>query len=135
MSLGRSRTFLLQADRPEGDPVSLAGLSAKSFSLSTAPYELLDFSPRRWQALKPGSGRLSMRLSGQGLFVDKAGETLVLSHFLNGEALSLHIIVPDFGTFSGAFLTTQVTLQARPDDVMSWRLALQSAGDIDFEMA
>ena len=58
----------------------------------------------------------------------------MLSHFLDGAALPLNIIVPDFGKFSGAFLTTQLSLQTRQSDLMIWRVALQSAGDIDFEM-
>lgn len=130
-----ARDLLVQIDEGGGRYRALAGLRARRFDLAASPAERVQFTAHRWRKFQPASGALSMRLAGDGMLVSATGPHLLQQLFIEGGVAALRIIVPDFGSFSGAFLVTELAYEAREDDIVNWRLAVQSNGEVSFAVA
>lgn len=135
MSLTMGDYFLLQLRDDNADYQSIAGLRTSQLSLQVKPLERLDFDAAGWRHLQPASGVQSLSLAGSGLFVGAAADHLMRRLFSTGAHGAARIIVPEFGTFSGPFAITELAYEGRSEELVSWRVALQSAGDIDFASA
>lgn len=135
MSAQLSDYFLLQVADEAGVFVSVAGLRMRALTLKAQPLDRLDFSVQGWRQLQQESGVHTMHILGHGLFSGQAAEHLLRRLFLQGQHAQSRIILPDFGTFKGPFAIVELAYEGRAEDVLSWRLALQSAGEIDFAVA
>lgn len=127
--------FLLQVQDEQGDLISVAGLRTRALTLKAQPLERLDFTVGGWRQLQQESGVHAMHILGHGLFAGRAADHLLRRLFLQGQHAKSRIILPDFGTFSGSFAIVELAYEGRQEDVISWRIALQSAGEIDFAVA
>ncbi len=134
MNFLSTKYFLLQSEAERGF-TTFAGLRTKSFTVSARPRPQMGFSASRWQKLRSASGLLSVQLSGAGLFSDAARDLLFGQYFESDEPLTMRVLLPDFGHFTGPFLLTELACQGQEEDLLSWRMAVQSAGDISFEVA
>ncbi len=134
MNFLSAKYFLLQAENQNGFQ-TFAGLRTKSFAVSARPRPQLGFSPSRWQKLRGASGPLSVQLNGTGLFSDAARDLLFGHYLQTEEGLNMRVLLPEIGNFTGPFLLTELACQGQEEDLLTWRMAVQSAGDISFEMA
>jgi len=135
MSQFLAQHLLVKINEGNGTYRALAGLHTRRFDLAASPTDSVQFTAHRWRKLQPASGELSMRVAGDGLFADAAAHRLLHTLFVEGGAAALRIIVPDFGVFSGDFLITELAYTGRQDALVSWHLAVQSNGEIGFEVA
>ena len=135
MSHALAQQILVQIDEGSDNYRALAGLHTRRFELAASPSETVQFTAHRWLKLQPASGALSMRVAGDGLLVDAAADRLLRAFFVQGGAAALRIIVPGFGAFKGDFLITELAYTGRQDVPVSWHLAVQSSGEISFEVA
>lgn len=81
-----------------------------------------------------GPGRL-VRLSGRGVFKDRASDEAIRAAFLAGDILPWQAIVPGFGTVDGPFQITSLEYSGTHDGEVTFETALESAGALTFEAA
>lgn len=134
MSVVSGRQFLLHL-KDGADYVPLAGLQTRFFQVSAPPLARLDVSASRWRHLQAGGAVQSLRLTGEGLFEDAAAADLLHRIFAAGAHAEARVTLPGLGRFSGPFAVTELAYEGEADDLIAWRLALASAGEVRFEMA
>ncbi len=74
-------------------------------------------------------------ITGNGIFRDEASDEQVRSLFFAGTAANWQIVVPDFGTLSGAFQIAALEYGGSYDGAVTFSLTLQSAGAISYASA
>ncbi|TPW32759.1 phage major tail protein, TP901-1 family [Pararhizobium mangrovi] len=113
---------------------TVAGLRSNRLAFNAATVDVSDAeSAGRWRELLSGAGLKRASVSGSGIFKDAASDALVRGIFFSGKIESWRVIVPDFGTVSGAFQVTALEYAGKHDGEMTFELALESAGELTFE--
>ena len=89
-------------------------------------------SSNKWRELLEGAGIKSISLSGSGVFTDDTGQEYVRDAIMSGQNSEFQITVPGFGTFTGLFDVSEMSLEGPHDNAVTWSLTLESAGEIVF---
>jgi len=113
--------------------VTVAGLRSKKLSFNAQTVDVTDAeSAGRWRELLGGAGVQRASLAGSGLFKDQASDELVRAAFFTGTILDWQVLIPDFGTVTGAFQITALEYSGQHDGELTFDLALESAGALSF---
>jgi TP901-1 family phage major tail protein len=89
-------------------------------------------SAARWRELLRG-GLKSMSASTTGVFTDSASEASVRTEaFGSGAPSNFQVLIPDFGTFTGAFLISSLEYRGENGGAAEYSFTLESAGQITF---
>ncbi len=124
---------------------NLCGLRTKSLGINNNNYDVTTpdcTAPggQLWQELMTGTRSVS--ISGSGLFTDGATEERARSVAMGtGEAdtadaiCNFQIVVPDFGTFEGAFHIDSLEYSGEMDGGANYSLSLSSSGAVTFSAA
>ena len=89
-------------------------------------------SAGRWRELLAGSGVQRASINGSGIFKDAASDAEIRSRFFAGTITGWQLVVPDFGTIEGPFQITALEYSGSHDGEVTFEMALESAGPIDF---
>lgn len=128
MAAQRGRDLLIKINTG-GGYVTVAGLKSKSIKFNARPIDITHSeSDEAWRELLPGAGVKSVALSGAGVFKDGPSDALVRQGFFDQSALDMQIIIPDFGTITGAFLVANLNYIGTYNGEASYELELSSAG-------
>ncbi len=128
----KGKDLLLKIDNG-GAYETVAGLRSKKLSFNAETVDITDAeSAGRWRELLGGAGVQRAALSGSGLFKDHASDALIRTAFFNGAILSCQVVIPDFGTVSGAFQVTALDYGGEHNGEVTFDIALESAGAIAF---
>ena len=113
--------------------VTVAGLRSRriAFNAQTVDVTHAD-SSGRWRELLAGAGLKRASVSGAGVFKDAASDALVRTAFFDGTLKTWQVVVPDFGTVTGAFQITAFELGGDHDREVTFDLTLESAGELVF---
>ena len=141
MAKQKGRALLIQiGDGAETEAfANLCGLNSKTFSLNNERIDVTtadcdDPAGALWTETLQGVKNCS--LSGDGYFEDSATEaqvnTLALS---NDPAANFKIIVPDFGTYEGAFAISSLEFGGETSGGVTYSLSLESSGAVTFTAA
>jgi TP901-1 family phage major tail protein len=130
----KGKDLLLKVDDDGlGAFVTIAGLRAKSLSFNAGTVDITHTeSTGQWRELLAGAGIKSARITGSGVFKDAASDERARQLFFDGIIRDWQIIVPDFGTISGAFQITALEFSGNHDNEVSFELGLESAGALSF---
>ena len=130
----KGKDLLLKVDDTGlGSFVTMAGLRAKSLSFNAGTVDVTHSeSTSQWRELLAGAGIKTARITGSGVFKDAASDERARQLFFDGIIRDWQIIVPDFGTISGAFQITALEFSANHDGEVSFDLGLESAGVLTF---
>lgn len=118
---------------------TLCGLKSKTLTINNNEIDVTtadcaDPGGPLWTEVMDGAKRVSV--SGNGYFKDDVNEaalnTLALADTPIG---NFQIIVPDFGTFEGAFLVSSLDFGGEQEDGVTYSLSLASSGEITFTAA
>lgn len=113
--------------------VTVAGLRSRQIAFNTEPVDVTHAeSAGRWRELLAGSGVKRASISGSGVFKDAASDALLRQSFFDGATPQAQIVVPDFGTLTGAFQVTALEIAAEHDREVTFDIALESAGEVTF---
>jgi len=125
---------LLLKINPDGNGyITVAGLRARQISFNAETVDITDSeSAGRWRELLAGAGLRRSSISGSGLFKDASSDELVRSTFFSGIIVDWQVIVPDFGTVTGAFQIVSLEYAGQHDGEVTFDIALESAGEITF---
>ncbi|TCL76175.1 phage major tail protein, TP901-1 family [Rhizobium sp. BK251] len=112
---------------------TVAGLRSKRLAFNAETVNVTDAeSAGRWRELLGGAGVQRASVSGTGIFKDAATDALVRAAFFNGAILDWQIVIPGFGTVSGPFQATALEYSGQHDGEVTFELALESAGALNF---
>ena len=128
----KGRDLLLKIDNGSGF-VTVAGLRSKRLSFNAELVDVTDAdSAGRWRELLGGAGVQRAAVSGSGIFKDQASDALVRTLFFAGTIAAWQIVIPDFGTVSGAFQIAALEYSGAHDGEVVFEIALESAGQLAF---
>ena len=129
----RGRDVLLKLADASGNFVTVAGIRTKTLLLSAGTVDGTNTdSPEAWRELVTGAGVKSARLSGAGVFKDKASDAQIRALFFAGDAANWRLILPDFGQIEGPFQISELAYSGEHDGEAAFTLTLESAGLLTF---
>lgn len=130
----KGRDLLLKIDSDGGGTfVTVAGLRTKRIAFNSETVDITDAdSAGRWRELLAGSGVQRAAISGSGIFKDAQSDALIRTKFFAGDIAAWQMAVPDFGVISGDFQITSLEYTGAHDGEITFEMALESAGAIDF---
>jgi TP901-1 family phage major tail protein len=116
-----------------GSFLTIAGLRTKTLAFNAAPIDVTDAeSAGRWRELLSGGGIRRASVSGTGIFKDQSSDAALRECFFSGAIRTWQLILPDFGTVSGAFQIVALEFAGEHAGEVTFELALESAGAISF---
>jgi TP901-1 family phage major tail protein len=117
----------------------LCGLRSKTLTINNSEIDVTTAdcdSPggALWTEVLGGVKRVSV--SGNGYFKDETTETRLNTVAMSADPVAnFQIIVPDFGTFAGAFFVSSVEYGGEQEDGVTYSLSLASSGAVTFTAA
>ena len=115
---------------------TVAGLRTKSMTLAKDTVDISDSdSLNKWRELLAGAAIKSASFSGDGVFKDSASEETVRANFTADSLNNYQVVVPDFGTFAGAFVVSQLEYNGEHDGAVQYSFSLESGGEVTFTAA
>lgn len=133
MSAQKGKDLLLKAADAGGSFVTVAGLRARQVAFNAETVDVTHSeSAGRWRELLAGAGVRRASISGAGIFKDETSDALVRQIFFDGAIRDWQVIVPDFGTITGAFQLTSLEYRGEHTAEITFDLALESAGQLAF---
>ena len=112
---------------------TVAGLRPTSIGLNKGTLEITNKdSVNMWRELLAGGGVKSASFAGGGVFSDVAGDENIRADFFGSILHNYQVIVPDFGTFTGAFDIPALEYTGEHEDAVQFSVTLESAGELVF---
>lgn len=141
MAKQKGRLLLIKIGDGETSEVFtvLCGLRSKTISLNNSEIDVTTAdctTPEGplWTEVLDGVKR--MTVSGNGYFKDEAAELrLNTVAMADTPVANFQLIVPDFGTFAGAFFVGSVEYGGEQEDGVTYSLSLASSGEVTFTAA
>ncbi|PHP26767.1 phage major tail protein, TP901-1 family [Limimaricola cinnabarinus] len=136
MAAQNGRDLLLKIDMT-GDGLfeTMAGLRATRLSLNAQSIDVTHLGSAGWREVLGGAGVRSAAISGAGVFRDADTDARARQIFFDGETPEFQVVIPDFGTMTGAFQIASIDYAGNHDNEASFEIALVSAGPLRFEAA
>ena len=137
MAAQSGKDMLLKLDESgSGSFVTVAGLRTRSLAFNAAAIDVTDAeSAGRWRELLAGGGIKRAAVAGSGIFKDASSDATIRALFFAGTIRSWQLILPDFGTVEGPFQIVALEFAADHTGEVTFELALESAGQLSFEVA
>lgn len=134
MTAQKGRDLLLKLDSDgTGTFATVAGLRTHSLSFNAHSVDIThQESAGAWRELLAGAGVKSANIRGAGIFKDAASDTKVREYFFDSTIRDWQIIMPEFGTISGPFQIISLEFSGEHDGEITFELALESAGALNF---
>ena len=133
MSAQKGKDLLLKATDDSGALVAVAGLRTRRLALNADTVDVTHAeSAGRWRELLEGAGVRRASVAGAGIFKDSQSDALIRKLFFDGAIRPWQIVVPDFGTISGAFQLTGLEYRGDHAGEVTFDLSLESAGLLAF---
>ena len=118
---------------------TLCGLRSKTMTINNSEIDVTTADCTTpggplWTEILDGAKRVSV--SGNGYFKDDTNEATLNTLALSGDPVAnFQIVVPDFGTFEGAFHVSSLEFGGEQEDGVTYSLTLASSGAITFNAA
>ena len=112
---------------------TVAGLRATTLSFNSTTVDVTNAdSANHWRELLAGAGVKAASFSGSGVFKDAASDESLRAAFFNQTTPNFQVIVPSFGTITGAFQIASLQYEGPHDGEVKLSLSLHSAGALTF---
>lgn len=113
--------------------VQLGGIRAKTLTINAETVDVTTADDtNRWRQLLAATGIKSMTVSGGGVLKDTAAQQALATDVIAQTADTYTFTVPGIGTFSGAFMLTQLQMGGDYNAEGTFDATWESAGDITF---
>ena len=134
MGAQKGRDLLLKLDASgNGSFQTVAGLRSNAITFNAGSVDVThQESAGQWRELLAGAGLKSASVRGSGIFKDAVSDATIRGCFFSGTIRAWQVIVPDFGVIEGAFQIASLEFGGRHDAEVTFDLALESAGEINF---
>lgn len=112
---------------------TIGGLRSTSISLNEEAVDVTTKdSSGKYRELLAQGGIVTVSVSGSGVFTDSASETSLKDSFNASSFDNYQFIVPDFGTFTGAFMVASLEYAGEYNGEVTYSVTFESAGSITF---
>ena len=135
------RAMLLKIGDGGGSEVftTLAGINSKTLTINNSAIDVTTpdaSSPAGALFASSLNGLKSVSLSADGVFLDETAEARLntVAMAADNEA-NFQIVVPDFGTYSGAFRVTSLEFGGETEGGVTFSASFESTGTIAFTAA
>lgn len=133
MAPQRGKDILLKLANDTAQFVTVAGLRTRRLALNAETVDITHSeSAGRWRELLDGAGVRRASLTGSGIFKDDASDALVRQVFFDGAIRNWQVVLPDFGTITGAFQITSLDYRGEHSGEVTFEIAMESAGALAF---
>jgi len=137
--LGRAMLVKI-GDGQESESFStLCGLNSKTLNINNTEIDVTTpdcTTPGGAMWTEVLSGVKQVTVSGNGFFEDSTQETRLHTVAMAADSVAnFQIVVPDFGTFAGAFHVGEVTYGGDSEGGQTYSLSLASSGAVTFTAA
>ena len=112
---------------------TIGGFQSNDLTINNETVDVTNKSTTgKWRELA-AFGIRSMTISGNGVFTDSAAENTLLTRALtDGVFTEFQIVVPNLGTFEGAFAVTSLQYTGPNNEAVTDSITLESADKIEF---
>lgn len=111
---------------------TVGGLRSTSISLNDEAVDVTTMDSSNQRELLANGGIQTISISGSGVFTDAASETTLRGKFGASSFSNFQIIVPDFGTYTGAFMVASLEYAGEYNGEVTYSVTLESSGTITF---
>jgi len=134
MAAQKGKDLLLKVDSDGlGAFMTVAGMRTRTLAFNAETVDVTHSeSAGHWRELLEGAGVRSARMTGAGIFKDAASDETVRQLFFNGTIRSWQVVIPDFGTVTGAMQIASLEFTGRHDGEVAFEISLESAGELSF---
>jgi len=118
---------------------NLCGLNSKSLTINNSAIDVTTpdcTTPEGALWTETLAGLKNVSVSGDGFFEDSAAEARMNTVAMqNDNQANFEIVVPDFGTYAGAFRLTTVEFGGETEGGVTYSISLESTGTVTFTAA
>jgi len=118
---------------------NLCGLNSKSLTINNSAIDVTTpdcTSPEGALWTETLAGLKNVSVSGDGFFEDSTAEARMNTVAMqNDNQANFEIVVPDFGTYAGAFRLTTVEFGGETEGGVTYSVSLESTGVVTFTAA
>ena len=111
---------------------TVGGLRSTEISLNDETVDVTNKDSSGNRTLLADAGVASVSISGSGVFTDAASETALKNAWSSGSFVNYQIIIPDFGTYQGAFQLTALSYAGEFNGEVTYSVTLESSGAVAF---
>lgn len=111
---------------------TIGGLRSTSITLNDEAVDVTNKDDSGNRTLLADAGIHSMSISGSGVFMDSASETTLRGKMNATTFSNFQIIIPDFGTYTGAFMVASLEYAGEYNGEVTYSVTLESSGAITF---
>jgi TP901-1 family phage major tail protein len=130
----KGKDILLKIDNGAGAFQTIAGLRTKRLALNSDSVDITHSeSVGRWRELLAGAGVRKASIAGTGIFKDADSDALMRQLFFDGSIRDWQIILPAFGVIQAPFQITSLDYRGEHTGEITFDLALDSAGALNFQ--
>ncbi len=109
---------------------TIGGLRSTSLSVNNESVDTTNKDSSGKRSLLAAAGVQSISVSGSGVFTDATSEATIKTNVLADTNNNYQFLVPDFGTFTGAFQITSVEYAGEYNGEVNYSMSVESARDI-----
>ena len=134
MAAQKGSAMLMKAGNA-GSPetfTTIGGLRSTSISVNNESVDVTNKDSSGKRTLLAAAGIQTVSVSGSGVFTDVASEATIKTNVLADTQNNYQFLVPDFGTFTGAFQVTNVEYAGEYNGEVTYSMSFESAGAITF---
>jgi TP901-1 family phage major tail protein len=133
------RALLVKIDDGTGTLSNLCGLNSKSLTLNNSSIDVTTpdcTTPEGALYTETLAGLKNVSVSGDGFFEDSTAEARMNTVAMaNDNSTNFNVVVPDFGTYAGAFRIASVEFGGETEGGVTYSLSLESTGAVTFTAA
>ncbi|WP_422363183.1 phage major tail protein, TP901-1 family [Pyruvatibacter mobilis] len=111
---------------------TVAGMRTTSLTINEETVDITNKSTSGQFRELLRAGVKSVSASGSGVFTDSSAEGDVRSDVFGSTLTNYQVVVPDFGTFEGAFLVATLSYAGEHNGEVTYDMTIESAGTITF---
>lgn len=132
MAAQKGSALLLKINTSGSSYATIGGLRSTSITLNDEAVDITNKDSSNNRTLLPDAGVFSMSVSGSGVFMDDAQDTMLKDAVSGSTFKNFQILIPDFGTYTGAFQVTSLEYAGEFNGEATYSVTLESSGSITF---
>tara|TARA_Y100000385_G_scaffold73855_1_gene74521 strand:+ start:457 stop:870 length:414 start_codon:yes stop_codon:yes gene_type:complete len=111
---------------------TIGGMRSTSLTMNDEMVDVTNKDSSNARTILAQGGVNSITVSGSGVFTDSTSETTLKGKFNVSALTNYQFIVPDFGTFTGAFMLTTLEYGGEYNGEVTYSFTFESSGAITF---
>jgi len=111
---------------------TIGGMRSNTLTMNDEMVDVTNKDSSGAREILAQGGVNSITVAGSGVFTDSASETTLKGKFNVSALTNYQFLVPDFGTFTGAFMLTTLEYAGEYNGEVTYSFTFESSGAITF---